>query len=251
LNRSSYYYQGKPEFNDADLFYMGEIDRIFTQNPCYGEPRITAALRREGHSINHKRVERLMGVMGIEAIYPKPKLSLNREPHPIYPYLLKGLKIIRPNQVWGVDITYVRLEAGFLYLVAILDWFSRYVLAYALSDTLASDFCTNASKQALNVALPDIHNSDQGVQFTSEDYLNLLTQYPQIQISMDHRGRCFDNIFTERLWRTVKYEEVYVKSYTSPKEAAANLARYFSYYNGERLHSSLNYRTPAEVYFNN
>lgn len=186
--------------------------------------------------------------MGIEAVYPKPNLS---KPHPdnqVYPYLLRGLEIVRPNQVHGVDITYIRLKTGFLYLVAIIDWFSRFVLSWELSDTLESDFCVKALEKSLTIAIPEIHNSDQGVQFTSKDYSGVLKQ-TTARISMDGRGRAMDNIFTERLWRTVKYEEVYLKDYVSPREARQSLEQYFTFYNQERLHSSLGYKTPASIYF--
>jgi len=227
---------------------MNEIDRIFTEWPTYGSPRITAELHRRGRQVNHKCVERLMRVMGLQALYPRPKTSMPNLAHPIHPYLLKGLFIVRPNQVWGTDITFVRIGGSWFYLIAFLDWFSRYVVAWSLGDSATATFCREALEQALNVAIPDIHNSDQGSQFTSEEYLAPL-KYHNIRISMDGRGRCFDNIFTERLWRTVKYEEVYVKEYMSPKDARASLDAYFQAYNFRRLHSSLNYKTPAEIYF--
>ena len=191
-----------------------------------------------------------MRLMGIQAIYPKPNLSQNNQPHPVYPYLLKDKVIDKPNQAWGVDITYIRLNKAWLYLVAILDWFSRSVLTWELSDNLEVGFCLEALRKALKIALPDIHNSDQGVQFTSEAYLNILKNHPNIKISMDGRGKAFDNIFIERLWRTLKYEEVYLKDYQTPRQARQSLADYFKFYNQERPHQALDYKTPNEVYFN-
>lgn len=230
---------------------MHEIDQIYTKCPFYGWPRITAQLRQDGYPVNHKRVYRLMKVMGIEAVFPRKNLSKPDPNHKIYPYLLKDLSIVRPNQVWGVDITYVRLKNEFLYLVAIMDWYSRYIISWELSDTMSVWFCKETLQKALTVSIPEIHNSDQGSQFTSEEYLTLLRGNPNVRISMDHKGRCFDNIFIERLWRTIKYEEVYLKSYDSPREAHQSLSRYITFYNQERLHSSLDYKTPAEFYFTN
>lgn len=228
---------------------MRLIDQIYTDHPYYGSPRMTQQLKRNGLRVNHKRVERLMRVMGIQALYPKPRTTIPAPQHHVYPYLLKQVPILRPNHVWGTDITFIPTLNGWLYLVAILDWYARYVVAWQLSRTLDNAFCTDTLQQALATARPDIHNSDQGCQFTSNDYVSILLGYPDIQISMDHRGRCFDNIFTERLWRTVKYEEVYLKEYTSFADAEQSLKTYFHTYNHDRLHSSLDYKTPAEVYF--
>lgn len=228
---------------------MSRIDQIYTKYPYYGAPKITAQLNRENEAINHKRVERLMGIMGIQAIFPQRNLSKNSKNHVKYPYLLNKLDINRPNYVWGTDITYVRALSQWFYLVAILDWYSRYVLSWKLSRSLETDFCITCLKEALEIAIPEIHNSDQGVQFTSEEYLAILETRESIRISMDGRGRCFDNIFTERLWRNVKYEEVYLKEYNSFAEAEQSLSEYFRIYNYERVHESLNYLTPAEVYF--
>ncbi len=229
---------------------MKRIDEIYTRHPYYGSPKITKQINREwGKPINHKRIERLMGIMQIEAIIPKKNLSKRSKQHPIYPYLLNTVDIRYPNQVWGTDITYVRAAGLWFYLVAVLDWYSRYVLSWRLSDSLEADFCVAALEEALRISIPDYHNSDQGSQFTAEEYISVLKSHPQIQISMDSRGRCFDNIFTERLWRTVKYEEVYLKDYRSYAEAEKSLTEYFRTYNHERLHQSLNYKTPAEVYF--
>lgn len=227
---------------------MSRIDAWYTEHPYFGVRRITEHLQEfEGVPVNHKHTARLMQIMGIQALYQKRDLS---KPHPgneIYPYLLRDLNIVRPNQVHGVDITYVRLRGSFLYLVAIINWFSRYVLSWQLSDTLDTRFCVEALENSLKIAIPEIHNSDQGSQFTSEDYLGVLKQHP-IRISMDGRGRAMDNIFTERLWRTVKYEEVYLKDYQSPREARQSLTEYFDFYNQGRLHQSLGYKTPAEIY---
>jgi putative transposase len=191
-----------------------------------------------------------MQVMGIEAIYPKPNTSKADRQHKIYPYLLKGVTAAYPNHIWGTDITYVRVKGTWLYLVAILDWFSRYVVSWELSDTLCLEFCKEALRKALQIAIPAIHNSDQGAQFTAEEYVAILKAYQTIRISMDGRGRAMDNIFTERLWRTVKYEEVYLKEYRSPREARQSLTEYFTFYNDERKHSAHQYKTPKEIYFN-
>ena len=250
LNRSDYYYERRSDVSNEDKIIMDEIDRIHTKRPFYGRPRITWQLEENGYwGVNHKRVYRLMKVMGIEALFPKKSTSKPDPNHKIYPYLLKDLRIVRPNQVWGVDITYIRLKDEWLYLVAIIDWYSRYIVAWELSDTMGVWFCTEALKNALKIAIPEIHNSDQGSQFTSNDYIKTLTTHPTIGISMDHRGRCFDNIFTERLWRTIKYEEVYLKEYESPREARQSLGQYINFYNEERPHSSLGNIVPANIYF--
>jgi len=251
LNRSSIYWQRKPEVSAEDLLVMNAIDTLYTKRPYFGVRRITSHLEVPGVTVNHKRIARLMDVMGIHGISPKRNLSKADKTHEIYPYLLKGLAITRANQVWGTDITYIRLKDTWLYLVAIIDWFSRYVVSWELSDNLNVEFCLEAIAKALRIAVPDIHNSDQGTQFTSEAYLNTLKLHPSIRISMDGRGRCMDNIFTERLWRTVKYEEVYLKEYLSPKEARISLAEYFDFYNTGRKHQSLNNQTPEALYFKN
>jgi putative transposase len=249
LPRGSYYFEPKPKVSEEDKIIMDEIDRIYTKCPFYGRAKITAHLNRQGYKVNHKRIYRLMGVLGIEAVRPTPDTSKPNVSHAIYPYLLKNTQITQTNQIWGVDITYVRLKKEWLYLVALLDWYSRYILSWELSDTLTNLFCYEALTRALKQALPEIHNSDQGSQFTSNSYIDILKAHPSIKISMDHRGRCFDNIFTERLWRTIKYEEVYLKEYTSPREARQSLSAYIQFYNKERLHQSLNYKTPAEIYY--
>jgi putative transposase len=246
ISRATFYYRSQKK---SDEPLMRKIDEVYTKCPFYGGKRITKQLHRDGLIVNHKRVERVMKEMGIEGLRPKKNTSKRHPQHPVFPYLLKGLNIQQPNQVWSTDITYLRLHDGWLYLVALLDWHSRYVLSWQLSESLHSDFCVRNLKQALEVAQPQIHNSDQGRQFTAFEYVAEL-QHKHIQISMDGRGRCHDNIMTERLWRTVKYEEVYLKEYRSPQEARASLMDYFRFYNEERLHQSLNYRTPAEVYFN-
>jgi putative transposase len=247
LARSSFYYKAAEESPES-ILYMRLLDEQYTRTPFYGSPRLTQWLRQQGHPVNHKRVERLMRLMGIEAIYPKPRLSQPGLDHRVYPYLLSQLQIERPNQVWSTDITYVRMNQGFLYLVAILDWHSRYVLSWELSNTLDTRFCLAALDQALEQARPEIFNSDQGVQFTSREFTGRL-ETSGIRISMDGRGRVFDNIFIERLWRTVKYEEIYLKSYRNVREAVASLDQYFYFYNRERIHQSLNYQTPHQVYF--
>jgi putative transposase len=232
-----------------DLSVMRLLDEQYTRSPFYGVERMTAWLHRQGLRIGHNRVRRLLRLMGLEAIYAKPHLSRPGGPqHRIYPYLLGGLSITHPNQVWGVDLTYIRLRQGFVYLVAILDWFSRYVLSWALSTALDAGFCVEALRQALRGGKPEIFNSDQGSQFTSEAFTKVLRD-ASVRISMDGRGRAFDNIFVERLWRTVKYEEVYVQDYRLVDEAWQGLARYFGFYNDHRLHQSLGYLTPREVHF--
>ncbi len=227
---------------------MRQIDEIYTKSPFYGARRITKQLQRNGMRVNRKRVERVMKEMGIEGVQPKRNTSKRHPAHPVYPYLLRDMNIEKVNQVWSTDITYIRLDDGWVYLVALLDWYSRYVINWQLSESLHSDFCVANLKQALLLAKPHIHNSDQGRQFTAYEYVTTL-QGKNIQISMDGRGRCHDNIFNERLWRTVKYEEVYLKEYASVAEAKASLSNYFRFYNQERLHQSLGYQTPAEVYF--
>lgn len=249
LNRSCYYYEPKP-INAETLTLMNRIDQIYTEKPYYGYPRITKQLQRDGYTVNHKRIANLMKTMGIQAIYPKKNTSKPNLEHLKYPYLLRGLKVNKPNQVWGTDITYVKANGIWFYLVAILDWYSRYVINWKLSKNMYVNFCNETLTEALKIAIPTIHNSDQGSQFTSNEYTDILKQ-KNIQISMDGRGRCFDNIFTERLWRTVKYEEIYLKDYTSFTEAENSLNKYFHIYNHERFHQSLNYQTPAEVYFKN
>jgi len=247
LNRSSLYYEpaGESEYN---LMLMCQIDEQYTRTPFYGWPRMTEHLRRQGYPVNHKRVQRLMRLMGLQAIYPKPRTSRPAPGHAVYPYLLRGLTIDRPNQVWCADITYVPLQHGFMYLVAVLDWYSRYVLAWQLSNTLDGRFCQEALRQALPQGPPEIFNTDQGAQFTAQAFATIL-QEAGIRISMDGRGRALDNIMVERLWRTVKYENIYLMDYATVPALTAGLREYFRFYNQERPHQSLDYRTPAEVYF--
>jgi putative transposase len=247
LNRSTLYYQPAGE-SAENLQLMRLIDEQYLRTPFYGWPRMTAYLRRAGHQVNHKRVQRLMHKMGLQAIYPKPKTSLTGKGHTIYPSLLGGLEIVRPNQVWSADITYVPLRQGFMYLVAIMDWFSCYVLTWQLSNTLDGYFCLDALQQALHKGQPAIFNTDQGAQFTADAFTDCLAR-ADIQISMDGRGRALDNIFIERLWRSVKYEDIYLKDYATVPHLELRLADYFSLYNEERPHQALDYRTPAEVYF--
>jgi len=208
---------------------------------------MTVWLRTQGHTVNKKRVARLLRTLGLETLYPKPKTSAPAPENRVYPYLLRGLSVVRANQVWSTDITYIRMPAGFLYLTAVLDWYSRFVLSWEVSVTLDTDFCLSALDRALRQATPQIFNSDQGCQFTSQDFTGRLLS-ADIQISMDGRGRALDNIFVERLWRTVKYEEVYLKEYASVPEAVESLGAYFRFYNQERPHQALGYRTPEVVY---
>lgn len=246
LCRSSYYYQSQR--NDSyNLMVMNLIDEQFTRTPFYGVPRMVAWLNVQGHEVNPKRVRRLMRLMGLQAIYPKPRLSSSNKKHKKYPYLLKGLMIDRSDLVWCADITYIRMVQGFVYLVAIMDWYSRFILAWEISTTLDTVFCLAALEQALELSKPGIFNTDQGSQFTSLEFTGRLEQ-DGVQISMDSRGRVFDNIFIERLWRSVKYEEVYLHQYRTVSEARTLLTKYFLFYNMERLHESLGYQTPYQVY---
>ncbi|MCP4603781.1 MAG: IS3 family transposase [Proteobacteria bacterium] len=246
LSRAGLYYRSLKNESE-NLLLMRLLDEQYTKTPFYGSRRMTAWLKRQGHQVNRKRVVRLMREMGVQAIYPGPKLSRGRSEHKKFPYLLRGLKIDRPNHVWCTDITYIRMHTGYVYLVAIMDWFSRYVLAWELSITLEADFCVSALVKALAGGTPDIFNSDQGVQFTGLDFTKVL-ESRNIRISMDGKGRVFDNIFVERLWRSVKYEEVYLKDYGSVAEARQSLAAYFRFYNSERLHQALGYKTPLEFH---
>ena len=247
LNRSSLYYQPRP-VRVEEVQLKHRIDEIYTQSPFYGARKIAAQLQREGMGINRKTVGRSMQEMGIAAIYPGPNMSKRNQKEGVYPYLLRHISSAYPNHIWGIDITYIRLSGGWMYLVAILDWYSRYVVSWKLDQTLELPFVLSAVERALEKAVPVIWNSDQGSHFTSPQYLSLL-QAANVQISMDGKGRALDNIFTERLWRTVKYEEIYLHDYLSPREARQALARYITFYNHERLHQALDYRTPAEVYF--
>ena len=247
LPRSTFYYQARGD--DAyNQHIMRLIDEEYTRHPFRGSPGITDWLRKDmGETVNHKRVERLMRLMGIASLSPGPHTSRPHPEHKTYPYLLRGVDISKPNQVWTTDITYIRLKAGFVYLVAVMDWASRYVLSWELSNTLDVSFCLAALERALEFARPLVFNTDQGSQFTSLDWTGLLKSM-RILISMDGRGRVFDNIFIERLWRTVKYEEVYLHDYQGVPAARSGIGGYFGFYNNERRHTSLGMRTPAEVY---
>lgn len=248
LNRSSLYYTAKGE-TDYNEMLMKLIDEQYVKTPFYGIDKMTEWLRLEGHPVNPKRIRRLMRQMGLEAVYPRRKrgLSIPDTQHKIYPYLLRDVEITRPDQVWSADITYIRMYRGWLYLTAVMDWFSRYVLSWDISITLESDFCVSALKAALSQGQPEIFNTDQGSQFTSVEFTGTLRQ-AGVRISMDGKGRVFDNIFIERLWRTVKVEEVYLRDYQTIAEARYYLGRYFEFYNNERLHQSLGYRSPVAVY---
>jgi len=226
---------------------MKLIDRQYLATPFYGARKIAACLKSQGHGVNRKRVRRLMRLMGITAIYRRPRTSKPAVGHKIYPYLLGGIKITRPNQVWAADITYIPMKRGFLYLVAIIDWYSRYVLSWKLSNTLDADFCIEALEEALKKGRPEIFNTDQGSQFTGYVFSGLLQQHG-VRISMDGKGSYNDNLFIERLWRSVKYEEVYLKAYQDGREARIGLGNYFRFYNTERPHQTHGYRTPAEVF---
>jgi len=246
LPRSSLYYAAVPA-TAAELALMRRIDEQYLRTPFYGSRRMTAWLCRHGEEINRKRVQRLMRWMGLEAIYPKPHTTVPGLTAQRYPYLLRNLAISRPNQVWSADITYVPLQRGFLYLVAVLDWYSRYVLSWRLSNSLDEEFCLEALDEALARGRPEIFNTDQGVQFTGRRFVSCL-ESAQVAVSWDGRGRALDNVFVERLWRTVKYEEIYLKAYADGAEGRESLSRYWTFYNHERLHQSLDYRTPWEVH---
>jgi putative transposase len=247
LAAASDYYRAAPE-SAQNLFYQRWLDEEYTRHPFYGVRKMTVGLRLLGHAVGPKRVRRLLRALGLMAVYPKPHLSVNPSAHKRFPYLLKGVAILRPNQVWSTDITYIRLQGGFVYLTAVIDWFSRDVLAWELSISLEADFCVAVLERALVLERPEIFNTDQGVQFTCAQFQAPLLA-AQVRLSMDGRGRAFDNIFVERLWRTVKYEEVYLKDYRNVPEARQGLHDYFLFYNDQRLHQALDYRTPREVHF--
>jgi putative transposase len=246
LSRGSWHYQPSGESKE-NLRLMRLLDEQYTQTPFYGVRRMTAWLQRQGELVNEKRARRLLRMLGLMALYPGPKTSQPAPGHRIYPYLLREVAITHPDFVWSTDITYIRLARGFGYLVAIMDWFSRYVLAWRLSNSLETQFCLEALEEALERRKPTIFNTDQGAQFTSLEFTSRLEQ-KGVQISMDGRGRALDNIFVERLWRSVKWEEVYTHDYQTMKEAWQGLQRYFVFYNQERPHQALGYLTPAEVY---
>ena len=246
LARSSFYYEPATETKE-NLELMRLIDQQYTAHPFYGSRKMTAWLAGQGRPVNRKRVQRLMRLMGLEAIYPKPNLSAPDGQHKVYPYLLRGVSIERPDQVWSADITYVPLASGFMYLAATIDWYSRYVIAWRLSNTLDGSFCQEMLEEALSLGKPEVFNTDQGVQFTAQAWTSRLLS-SGVAVSMDGKGRCLDNVFVERLWRSVKYEDVYLKGYEAVPALQAGLKAYFPFYNEERPHQSLEYQTPAEVY---
>jgi len=245
ISRSGLYYQPKG-ISEEDLALMELIDRQYLVTPFYGSRKMAAWLKSQGHKVDRKRVRRLMQTMGLKAIYRRPRTSKPAPGHKVYPYLLCGMKITRPNQVWAADITYIPMARGFLYLMAIIDWYSRYVLSWRLSNTLDAGFCIEALEEALTKGRPEIFNTDQGSQFTGEAFTGLLEKHG-IKVSMDGKGSYTDNLFIERLWRTVKYEEVYLKAYQDGRDARVSLGEYFRFYNTERLHQALGYRTPTQV----
>ena len=246
ISRSGLYYQ-PVGVSEEDLTLMKLIDRQYLATPFYGTRRMAAWLKNQGYEVNRKHVRRLMRIMGLKTIYRRPRTSKPAPGHKIFPYLLSGMEITRPNQVWAADITYIPMARGFLYLVAIIDWYSRYVLSWRLSNTLNAGFCIEALKEALRKGQPGVFNTDQGAQFTDEAFTGLLQQHG-VRISMDGKGRYSDNLFIERLWRTVKYEEVYLKAYQNGRDARVGIGDYLLFYNAERPHQALGYRTPAEVF---
>jgi putative transposase len=246
LCRSSFYYEPAQE-SEENLALMRLIDEHYTACPFYGSRRWTAWLQSQGHEVNRKRVQRLLRLMGLEAIYPKPRLSAPGSQHKVYPYLLRDVAIVRPDQVWSADITYVPLTRGFMYLAATIDWYSRYVIAWRLSNTLDGSFCLDMLDEALGRGRPEVFNTDQGAQFTARAWTARL-ESAGVAVSMDGKGRCLDNVFVERLWRSVKQEDIYLKRYEVVPALQAGLKAYFPFYNEERPHQSLDYRTPAEVY---
>lgn len=227
---------------------MSLIDKQYMETPFYGSIRFTEWLKSQGYSVNRKRIQRLMRQMGIAAICPRKRTTVPGSGHKIYPYLLRDFKVDRPNQVWSSDITYVKLESGFMYLTAVIDWYSRYVISWELSNTLENSFCIHALKVALRLGIPEIFNSDQGVQYTAKSFTQVLIDH-SIRISMDGKGRALDNIFIERLWRSVKYENIYMNCYSDVPTLFHGLSKYFTFYNRERLHQSLSYKTPYQVHF--
>ena len=246
ISRSSVYSHPR-EVDEYELELMSLLDRQYLATPFYGSRRMTAWLKIQGYPVNRKRVQRLMRLMGIEAIYRRPNTSKPSPQHKVYPYLLRGIEISKVNQVWASDITYIPMARGFMYLVVIMDWYSRYVLSWRLSNTLDADFCVDALEEALGKGRPQIFNTDQGSQFTSDAFTGMLLEHG-IEISMDGKGRYLDNIFVERLWRSVKYEEVYLKAYEGAGEARSGLGFYLDFYNDERPHQSLGYQTPYQVF---
>jgi putative transposase len=248
VSRSGYYYKPKG-YSDRDLEIMRIIDETYTMYPFYGTRRMAKYLQGIGLNVGRKAVRRYYRIMGLDAIYPKMNLSKRNQAHKVYPYLLKGLKIVRPNQVWSTDITYIRLSQGFVYLVAVIDWYSRYILSWRVSISLEHEFCVEALEEALEkYGKPEIFNTDQGVQFTSMNFTKVLIA-EGIKISMDGKGRALDNVFIERFWRSLKQEKIYRIVLTTVKEAKENIAEYMQFYNEERMHQSLDYKRPEEIYF--
>jgi putative transposase len=247
LNRSTLYYEPAAE-TAQNLALMRLIDEEYTRHPFYGSRRMAVWLNEDkGYDVNRKRVRRLMRLMGLEAIHPKPRLSAGDRNHKVYPYLLRDVSVERVDQVWSTDITYVGLPGGFMYLAAVIDWHSRYVLAWRLSNTLDGEFCLDLLDEALSLGKPEVFNTDQGVQFTASAFTGRLEK-AGVAVSMDGKGRCLDNVWVERLWRTVKYEDIYIRGYEEVPQLRQGLGAYFPFYNDERRHQSLDYRTPAEVY---
>ena len=247
MSRASYYYEPAGE-TPENLRLMRRIDEQYLKTPFYGSRRMAAWLVRQGEEVNRKRVQRLMRLMGLEAIYPGPRTTRSDTEHKVYPYLLRDVPITRRDQVWSTDVTYIPMRTGYMYLCAVIDWYSRYVLSWRLSNSLDGGFCLEALEAALRGGKPEIFNTDQGVQFTARAFTGRL-EAAGVAVSMDGRGRALDNVFVERLWRAVKYEEVYLKDYAGSMELMSGLTGYFGFYNDERPHQSLEYRTPAEVYF--
>jgi putative transposase len=246
LNRSTWYYEPAVETQE-NLELMRLLDKEYTDHPFYGSRKMTVWLVNQGHPVNRKRVQRLMALMGLQAIYPKPRLSVPGQGHKIYPYLLGGVSIRRPDQVWSTDITYIPMPLGWMYLAAVIDWYSRYVIAWRLSNTLEGSFCLEMLDEALTLGTPEIFNTDQGSPFTAEAFTGRLIG-AGVAVSMDGKGRYLDNIFVERLWRSVKYEEIYLHGHETVPQLSQGLSRYFSFYNQERVHQALEYQTPAAVY---
>lgn len=247
IPRSTYYHRPQGE-SPKNLDIMRLIDKEYTNAPFYGSRRLAVVLSRQGVEVNRKRIQRLMRIMGLEAIYPKPRLSVKAKDHKIYPYLLRDVSVVRKNQVWSTDFTYVPMQGGFMYLAAVIDWATRYVLSWRISNTMDSDFCIESAKDALRIGRPEIFNTDQGSQFTCKAFLSVFEGL-NVAMSMDGRGRALDNVFVERLWRSVKYEDLYLKEYADGWALLEGLRRYFHFYNHERPHQALNYQTPASVYF--
>jgi putative transposase len=246
LSRASLYYTPAQE-SAENLRLMRLLDQEYTAHPFYGSRRMTAWLVGQGEEVNRKRVQRLLRVMGLEAIYPKPRLSAAGRGHKVFPYLLRDVAVGRPDQVWSADITYVPLASGFMYLAATIDWYSRLVVAWRLSNTLDGSFCLDMLEEALGRGRPEVFNTDQGVQFTAAAWTGRL-ESAGVAVSMDGRGRCLDNVFVERLWRSVKYEDIYLRGYEGVPQLRRGLGCYFAFYNGERRHQALGYRTPKAVY---